>query len=144
MQIESTRFGEFEVDDDHTITLDDGLLGFPDSHTYVVIEVEESPYVWLQSAEEPEVAFLAVSPFVFFPDYELELDAEAEQALAVADESQVHVLTLLTVHRDGDEPEQITTNLMGPIVINVETRRARQVVLDGDDYSSTRVPLVEA
>lgn len=142
MRIESTRFGEFDVDESRTITFQGGLLGFPNSLTYAVVEIEDSPYLWLQSADEPDVAFLAVTPFVFFPDYELELSDDDERALEVADASQVEVLTVLTVHRSGTEADQITANLLGPIVLNVETRRALQLVLDDDDRYSTRVPLV--
>jgi flagellar assembly factor FliW len=107
----------------------------------VVVEVEESPYIWLQSVDEPDVAFLATSPFWFFPEYDLELGDEDQQALDVADPSQLEVLTLLTVHRAGETPETITANLLGPIVVNTENRQALQLVLDNPDYS-TRVPLV--
>lgn len=143
MHIESTRFGEFDVDESRTITFQGGLLGFPNSLTYAVVEIEDSPYLWLQSADEPDVAFLAVTPFVFFPDYELELSDDDERALEIADASQVEVLTVLTVHRAGAAAaDQITANLLGPIVLNVETRQAMQLVLDADDRYSTRVPLV--
>ncbi len=141
MLIESTRFGSFEVEASRSLSFDDPLLGFPDSATYVVVEVVDTPYVWLQSADEPEVAFLATSPFLFFPDYDLELPEQARESLGVDDPSQVEVLSLITVHRMGDDPVNITANLLGPIVVNVESRKARQVVLDRSGYS-TREPLV--
>lgn len=141
MLIESTRFGSFEVEASRSLSFDDPLLGFPDSSTYVVVEVVDTPYLWLQSADEPDVAFLATSPFLFFPDYDLELPEQARESLAVDDPSQVEVMALLTVHRMGDDPVNITANLLGPIVVNVETRKARQVVLDRSGYS-TREPLV--
>jgi len=141
MKVQSTRFGSFEVEDSRALNFSQGLLGFPDSTTYVAIEVEDSPYLWLQSAEEEDVAFLATSPFLFFPHYDLELGDDEQQALEVDDPSQVEVLTLLTVHRSGERPENITANLLGPIVVNTESRRALQLVLDNPEYS-TRVPLV--
>jgi flagellar assembly factor FliW len=141
MQVRSTRFGTFEVDDSRALVFTQGLLGFPDSSTYVAIEVEDSPYLWLQSVEEEDVAFLATSPFLFFPNYDLELGDDEQQALDVDDPAQVEVLTLLTVHRAGERPDNITANLLGPIVVNTESRRAMQLVLDNPDYS-TRVPLV--
>lgn len=141
MLVESTRFGSFEVETVRTLRFQESLLGFPDSSTYVVIEVEDSPYLWLQSADEPDVAFLAMSPFPFFPTYDLELGDDEQTALGVESVSQVEVLTLLTVHRMDKQPETITANLLGPIVVNVESREARQVVLDNTDYS-TREPLV--
>jgi flagellar assembly factor FliW len=141
MLIRSVRFGSFEVEASRSLHFDEGLLGFPDSSTYVVVEVEDTPYVWLQSADEPEVAFLATSPFLFFPGYDLELGDQEQGALDVEDRSQVEVLALLTVHRIVDEPVNITANLLGPIVVNTETRKACQLVLDRSGYS-TREPLV--
>jgi flagellar assembly factor FliW len=141
MQVRSTRFGAFEVDDSRALVFAQGLLGFPDSSTYVVIEVEDSPYLWLQSVDEEDVAFLATSPFLFFPGYDLELGDDEQRELDVDDPAQVEVLALLTVHRSGERPESITANLLGPIVVNTESRRAMQLVLDNPDYS-TRVPLV--
>lgn len=141
MQVQSSRFGSFEIEASRTLNFSQSLLGFPDSSTYVVIEVEETPYIWLQSVDEPHVAFLATSPFLFFPSYDLVLDDEEQQQLDVEDPSQVEVLTLLTVHRSGDTAETITANLLGPIVVNTESRQALQLVLDNPSYS-TRVPLV--
>lgn len=141
MQVRSSRFGEFEVESSRALNFAQSLLGFPDSSTYVVVEVEDTPYIWLQSADEPDVAFLATSPFLFFPSYDLELGEEEQQALDVDDVSKIEVLTLLTVHRAGERPEQITANLLGPIVVNTESREAIQVVLDNPQYS-TRQPLV--
>jgi flagellar assembly factor FliW len=162
MQVNSSRFGTFEVDDDRALTFERGLLGFPDSTNYVVVEVEDTPYVWLQSVDEEDVAFLATSPFLFFPDYDLVLSDDDQASLSVDDPSQVEVLALLTVHRspngetatggetvnggeaaeaEGDVPQAITVNLLGPVVVNTGNRQARQVVLDNPDYS-TRVPLV--
>jgi flagellar assembly factor FliW len=140
MLVESVRFGSFEVEASRSLSFDEGLLGFPDSETYVVVEVEDTPYVWLQSVDESEVAFLATSPFLFFPSYPVDLGDQEQAALGVEDRSQVEVLVLLTVHRLVDEPVNITANLLGPIVVNTESRQARQLVLDNSGYS-TREPL---
>ncbi len=142
MRVQSSRFGEFEIEASRALNFTQSLLGFPESKTYVVIEVEDSPYIWLQSVDESDVAFLATSPFLFFPDYDLVLGDEEQLALDLEDPSQVEVLALLTVHRSsGDTLEQITANLLGPIIINTESRQALQLVLDNPTYS-TREPLV--
>jgi len=143
MQVDSTRFGKFDVDPDRLLRFTECLLGFPDSVTYAVVEVDESAYVWLQSVEEPDVAFLATSPFAFFPEYELDLGVQQQSDLGVESSDQVEVLVLLTINRVGDSPTSITANLLGPIVINVESRTARQLVLESSGHS-TREPLVAA
>jgi flagellar assembly factor FliW len=141
--VESSRFGTFEVHDDRVLRIDAGLLGIPGSTGYAVVETgdEDSPYVWLQSVEEPDVAFLATTPWQFFPDYELVVGDEDLDSLALQRTEDAEVFLLLTIHRDGDEVSDITANLLGPVVVNTATRRGRQLVLDRTSYT-TRASLV--
>jgi flagellar assembly factor FliW len=143
VQVTSSRFGTVEVDHDRVMTVVGGLLGIPDSTRYVILEVDEddSPYVWLQSVDEPEVAFLATTPWLFFPEYELVLDDDTLGALGLERPEDAEVFLLITVHREDDEVTDITANLLGPLVASTVTRRARQLVLEDSTYS-TRVSLV--
>lgn len=136
VQVESSRFGTFEVDEDRVLHLDTGLLGIPDSTGYVLVETEDRTYFWLQSIDEPDVAFLATTPWDFFPDYELVVGDDELDALALRRPEDAEVFLLLTVHRDGDQVRDITANLLGPVVVNTTTRRARQLVLDRSSYST--------
>lgn len=141
--VTSTRFGRFEVDDERVLHVPGGLLGLPSSTGYVLVETgdDDSPYFWLQSVDESEVAFLATTPWSFFPDYELIIDDDELEALALRQPEDAEVFLLLTVHRDGEQVSDITANLLGPVVVNTATRRARQLVLDRSDYT-TRMSLV--
>ncbi len=141
MMVESTRFGTFELAEDRALRFSDGLLGLPDSTSYALIEVEDSPYAWLQSLNEPELAFLTTSPWDFYPDYDLEINEEDQRLLDLNTPDAAEVLVLLTVHRQENEAVDITANLLGPIVVNSDTRAARQVILEGSPYS-TQEPLV--
>ena len=137
MALETTRFGELEIDTETVISFPDGLPGFPDVRGVVLIEVsDEQPFYWLQDVDRGDLAFLAVVPWEYFPNYELALSDEDERALEVTDPTDLLVLTLVTVDRDVP---LVTANLLGPIVINQAKRLARQTVLDGDH--STRTPL---
>ena len=141
--VESSRLGAFEVDDDRVVRIDTGLLGIPSSTGYVVVEPgdDDSPYFWLQSVDEPDVAFLATTPWDFFPDYELVLRDDDLELLALRRTEDAEVFLLLTVHRDGEQVQDITANLLGPVVVNTATRRARQLVLENAAYT-TRASLV--
>lgn len=141
MLVESTRFGTFELEEERALRFSDGLLGLPESTSYALIEVEESPYAWLQSTEEPELAFLAASPWDFYPDYDLEINDEDQRKLDISSPDMAEVLVLLTVHRQDDEALDITANLLGPIIVNTQSRAALQIILDGSRYS-TQEPLV--
>ena len=144
MIVESTRFGTLELTDEQAIDFGTGLLGFPDSQTYVLIELpDDDDYLWLQSADEAELAFLVTRPWAFFPDYEIDVPDAVTAEIGLDDPADSEVFLLLTVHRtEADEPSYLTANLLGPVVINTRLRQGRQVVLDSDSYG-TREPLVK-
>lgn len=128
VRIETKRFGELEVDEARVLRFDDGLPGFPDDRRFALVDARDGDdvFYWLQSLDDPAVAFLAAVPWLFFPDYEPELP-EADQALLGLERAaDALVLCLLTVHRDQ---QTITANLLGPVIVNQQTRHGRQVVL---------------
>ena len=141
VQVASDRFGDLDIDDDRILTFDEGLLGFPEARRFAMLETNDSGlYFWLQSLDDPALAFLSVVPWPFFPDYEPELTDDAQQALAIDHEEDAIVLCLLTVQR---EESTITANLLGPLVVNSHTRIGRQLVLAESGYP-VRAPLAAA
>lgn len=138
--IESSRFGTLELERSQCIDFGPGLLGFPGSATYYLLDMPDSGYyAWLQSGDEPEVAFLVTRPWDFFPDYELDVPDSLQEEIGLTDPSDAEVLVLLTVH-EAEDAASFTANLLGPLVVNARTRQARQVVLDDTRYT-TREPL---
>jgi flagellar assembly factor FliW len=134
MVIDTLRFGMLELPESVLVTLPDGLLGFPECRRFVVLPYDdEMPLCWLQSADDPEVAFLALEPHLFFAEYEVMLSDSDTAALGLAKAEDATLLSLLTVSRDA---HAITANLAGPIVVNVITRRGKQIVLDDARYST--------
>lgn len=137
MLIETTRFGSLEVDDQRLITFPQGMLGFPDLHTYALVQTgENSGFYWLQSTECTDLAFVVCDPRMFLAEYRVQIrPADLEEiGLADLDRSQ----TFIVVNKvDG----MLTGNLQGPIVVNVDNREAKQVVLNDRRYS-TRHPLM--
>lgn len=139
MLIESERLGEVEVDESKVMTFADGLLGFPDASRFALVDAgDDGTYFWLQSLDDPHLAFLAAVPWAFFPEYEPELPLPDQDALGITDPSEVLVFCLLTITEDA-----VTANLLGPLVVNANTRHGRQIVLDNSEYSA-RVPLAAA
>ena len=138
MTIDTTRFGPVEIDPEAIITLPKGLIGFPTAKRFALLEYKPGhPFRWLQSLDDPSLAFLVMDPLGFFPDYEVELTDEDARSLKLKDPKDALVLTTISVRQS---PLTLTTNLLGPVVIGLKTRKAMQVVLDADRYS-TRHPL---
>lgn len=132
-QVKTTRFGTLEIEDEQVITFPHGLLGFEELHEYFFHPGPGHPaFTWMQAVATPEVAFLLVDPFVFFPDYAVELTREEEEKLGVVSPREVLVYTTVTI--PGDQMQHITTNLAGPLVFNAQKRLGLQVVL-GEPYT---------
>ena len=125
MEILSSRFGRLSVDDDRIINFPSGLLGFPEHRQFALIQTsEENYFFWLQSVDEPNLAFVVTDPTTFFKDYQVPVREEAWQELQLADEAALQCFVIC--NKVGD---WLTGNLLGPIVVNAANRLAQQVVL---------------
>ena len=132
-KITTTRFGEIEEDESKIVHFAAGLPAFEDEHEFIIVPYdEESPYVFLQSATTPDLAFLMTIPFIFFPDYEFRLEDDVLKSLALESQEDLLLYTLLTI--PGSDIREMTANLLAPIVINSRTNEGRQVVLDKSSY----------
>lgn len=142
MQVSSSRFGVLDATEDQLITIDGGLLGFPDAVRFVRLPVDDAEgWQWLQSVNDGDLAFLVISAFRFFPDYDIELPDGEVKALELDDPSDADVLALVTIrHTEEGGIASVTANLLGPLVINHRTGVGRQVVLS-DSQHSTREPV---
>ena len=134
MQFETRRFGTIAIDDDDAFAVPNGIPGFPDLRRVALLGAgpapgvnpgEESSLYWMQDLDDGDLAFMCLVPWEVFPDYEIDSD---EKSLGIADEADVRVLSLVTVHRDADTPH-LTANLRAPLVVDVHHRRMQQVIL---------------
>jgi len=114
-----------------------GMPGLEEYRDWTLIPIEDCPLYWLQCEAEPALALpLADAPAVL-PDYAFELSTADVHALDLRMAEEALVLVVLTVPADGGA---ITANLLAPLVVNVRTWAAKQVILDGTRYS-LRYPL---
>ena len=137
MEIQSSRFGAISVDDDRIMTFPNGLLGFPSYTRFALIQTgEENYFFWLQSVDEPNLAFVVTDPAIFFKDYQVPVREETAQELQLADPA--YLQTFVICNKVGD---WLTGNLLGPIVVNAQNRLGQQVVLTEKKWT-TRQPLL--
>ena len=132
MLIDSDQLGEMDVDETAVVEFPGGLIGFPDHRRYAMVAADDGGlYTWLQSVDEPSLAFLAVVPAPFFPDFAPTIRDEDCMVIGLDDPDDAQLLCLVTV-----TDVAVTANLLGPIVLNVRTRLARQVVLNDADLTT--------
>lgn len=134
MQVKTNFLGVeelMEVSEEQIFSFDPGIGGFESLRRFALIPEQDSPVEWLQSLEDPDVAFALLEPFAFKPDYAFELaDADAE-ALGMREAQDAFVRCVLTLHED---PEKITANLLAPLILSRRSHMARQVILQHSDY----------
>ena len=141
-RVTTSRFGEIEVEEDLIITLPEGLIGFEKCTRFVVVHHDESSaFRWFQSLDEASVAFPIMEPGIFRPDYApIISDADARFLELTTTEVPTLVFTILTI--PSQDVQLITANMLGPIVINGQTRRGKQVIAQ-DEGLTTRHRLVD-
>ena len=137
MIIETSRFGPLEVDEQRLINFPRGVLGFPEEQRYALIQTaENSCFYWLQAVERSDLAFVVCDPRLFVPDYCVPVKLDELSQIHLSDPSSAQVFIIV-----NKVDSILTGNLQGPLVVNVETREARQLVLSDRRYS-TRHPLM--
>lgn len=136
MKIHTRKFGTIEIDPKKVLTMPEGLPGFPGFNRFVLIEdAKSAPFCWFQSVEEANLALVLINPFLFKPDYCLELD-DLIRKRQWSGVEQKRLVIYVVVNISGEKTEKrITANLMGPIVINPDNNEAIQVILSDASYS---------
>lgn len=138
MQCRSTRFGVCEIRNESVLTFPSGILGFPDCHRYVILDHDtDAPFKWLQSLDEPGLAFVILDPASFHPGYTVQVPNEALIEIQGRDDDELLVSVLLTI--PSSDPTGITANLRGPLLMNLRTKLCKQLILS--DSFPTRFPL---
>ncbi|MBN1808741.1 MAG: flagellar assembly protein FliW [Planctomycetes bacterium] len=136
--IPTTRFGDVSVDESVLVTFPNGIVGFEHLRKFVILEGPEgTPLKWLQSAEEPAVAFVVADPSAIVPDYVVRAHGETLDPLELASSEDAAIAVIITVPGDL---ARATCNLLAPLVFNVEKRLGAQVILE-ENYP-IRHPLI--
>jgi flagellar assembly factor FliW len=133
LKINTANFGEIDIEEEKIIEFKDGIPGFENEKQFTVIlnEDKDNPFHYLQSINNGELSFVIINPFEIFPEYDFEISDIAKNKLNIKNEKQVAVYTIVVIPEDI---EKMTTNLQGPIVINVDERKGKQVILDDARY----------
>ncbi|MBE9532089.1 MAG: flagellar assembly protein FliW, partial [Proteobacteria bacterium] len=133
IKIKSTRFGDVELPADKVITLPGGIPGFEKLKKYVLLDHgEDGLFKWLQSSEDPDIAFLLTIPELFIPGFKLPEKGIQLSSIELKDSEDAVVMVMVCV--PGEEQSFITLNIKGPIVFNNANMTGVQCIIDNDDY----------
>lgn len=143
MRIMTRNFGEIDIAEDKIIVFENGIIGFPELTRFTLLYDEEqgvnAGIRWMQSLQEPAFALPVMDPLLVMPAYNPEVDEEVLKDLGELNRENQFVLVTVSVPSDLTK---MTANLQGPIIINADTRKAAQIIVDGKDYK-VKFPIYE-
>jgi flagellar assembly factor FliW len=132
VEIDTTRFGKIRIKESEMIGMKGRILGFEQHKRFVLLTVEDNtPLLWLQSVDDPALAFVTVNPRIIKPDYNPIVNEGELEFLDIKNSDDIALLAIVTVR---SHPFRVAANLRAPILINAVNRMANQVVLDDPDY----------
>ncbi len=140
MKIKTTLFGEIEFNKDSIITFEEGLIGISDNKKFILIEKEDfKPFSYLQSVEDSNFTLIVVSPFFIEKNYKFDVHQDDLNAIEIKDIKEMLILAIVVF---SNKIEEITVNLKAPIIININTKKAKQIILLNEEYTVAE-PLVK-
>jgi flagellar assembly factor FliW len=141
MKCMTARFGEINFKEAEVLNFPKGILGFSQLTRYLILEREEiAPFKWIQSVEDPNVAFVILNPMQFFPNYKLEINEIELEELNYTNSRDLIVYVIVNIPSDIS---LASADLLGPLVINPKRRLAKQAVMPESPYTTRHYLLDE-
>lgn len=125
MRIESKAYGPIDIDERQVITFPVGIFGFEPLHEYALLDAAQQGFYWLQSLDDPEIAFILLNPYDLRPDYVLDVADEDLRSINYASDEDILVFAIVTIPEDETK---ISANLQGPVIINRVDQLGRQSI----------------
>ncbi len=132
MKLVTDYRGEVEYSEDDIILFQEDVYGFNDSKRYLLLSnaEKELPFYFLQSLDNKDYVLIVTNPFLFIDNYDFEIDDWTLEQLEIEKTDDVLVYTVVLIPEDVND---MTVNLRAPIIVNINNRKAKQIVLD-DEY----------
>ena len=133
MNILTEKFGEIIIDENLIFDFVEPIIGYDELKKYVLVEhSENSAFKWLQSIEEPSLAFPVTSPAFFDIDYQFEIPTEKAEKINLTSVESLISLNIVTI--PSSNPRKATINLLAPIIINAANKQGMQLILSNSNY----------
>lgn len=133
MKINTKHFGEVEIDESKIVEFEQGIFGFEEAKKFVILSEEETStgLCWMQAIDDTTLALPLINPIFWFPAYSPEIDDEQVLKIGELKEEELNVFSVVVI---GDNIENMTTNLKAPILVNTNTKKGVQVIVENDEY----------
>ena len=133
MKLNTARFGEIEIEEDRIFNFVMPIIGFDMLHKFIILDPnKDTLFKWLQSIEDPALAFPIISVSALNLDYTIDLPDNIVETLDIKNVESVLVMNITSIPQDN--PKGTTINLLAPLIFNLDNQNAAQVVLSGSGY----------
>ncbi|RME89573.1 MAG: flagellar assembly protein FliW [Candidatus Hydrogenedentota bacterium] len=139
--IGTKAFGQKEIDSKSILHFPEGIFAFEEYHKFVILPHKKgSQFFWLQSLDEPSLAFLTLRPHDILEKYEPELLPDSLSLIELDSWEKAQIYCIVTI--PPNQPEKMTVNLQGPILINPKKGLGGQFI-SADEKHLVRMPVLE-
>ncbi len=125
MKIQSKAYGAVEITDRQVITFPVGVFGFEQLHRFALLDSVQTGFYWLQSLDDPDIAFIMLNPYELRSDYVLDVPDDDLRSIGYDHDEDILVFAIVTIPEDESK---ISANLQGPIIINRRAQLGRQSI----------------
>ncbi|GAA0178095.1 flagellar assembly protein FliW [Clostridium sediminicola] len=132
MLVKSRFLGELHIDESRIIIFEDGILGFEDIKEYCIVPIPlKENFFLLQSVKDKNISFVLINPWDTFKAYDINIEDNYLKSMDIKDTSQLAVYSIISFKKND-----VTANLLAPVVINAETKKGTQIVLHSSKYKT--------
>ena len=130
--IKTERFGEISYTPEDVLFFPRGIPAFEDKHEWILAGRDENAIKWLQSLDDENLALPVTSPDAIQSDYNARIPEDELKLLDTKDPSELALLIVVSIPEFS--PWNMTANLRAPILINIKTHKAVQVIALNEEY----------
>lgn len=141
VELKTKFFGKKQISEEDIIYFPEGIYGFSDEKEFFIFkEKEESPFYWLQSSKNEDLAFVIIEPKTILKNYSPKVLPQDLEVFEVSSIDECKIYAILTIPEN--HPEKMTINLQGPILIHQQKKIGKQVI-SLDDSHGVRMNVLE-
>ena len=139
--VTSSRFGEISYSEDDVLVFPRGLPAFEHHHNWLLAGDEENAIKWLQNIEDGELALPVTTPDAVMPDYNAKIPEDELDLVGSKDFADLALLIVVSIPESATW--DMTANLRAPILVNLKSRKAVQVIALNEEYPIRHVVFPE-
>ncbi|MBP9752403.1 MAG: flagellar assembly protein FliW [Proteobacteria bacterium] len=139
-----TRLGMIDVNPEHIYTFEEGLYGFSEAKSFVIVPMpgidDVTPFLLMQSLDDEQLCFVLLNSNLDYgstvtnvPSLLLQQDIEQVALALNIDIHDIAFSFLVSFQQEGDA--KMTINTMAPLFFSLEQKLAWQVLLNNPIYN---------